>query len=348
MSTGSIRRRERPARITIHELAAHLGVSPAAVSFALNGKPGVSEATRARIIAAAEQWGWEPSAAARALSGQGTGSVGLVLARPAGDLSRDAFYLRFIAGLQAELSPQDVTLTFQLVDSLEAETVIYRRWTAQQRVDGAVVVDLRSDDPRPGLLVDLGLPAVLVGAREHRGGRLPVVWADDEGPTVDLVCELLALGHRRIGYVSGPESFTHTRSRVRAYARAMHAAGLSDLPAIRTDYSPEQGARALDRLWPLRPSAIVADSDQLALGVLRRAGECGIDVPGDLSIVSWEDTPLCEATTPTLAALRRDPFTLGRRAALALLAGIAGREVDDEEFDSPTLERRGSLGAAVG
>src|SRR5699024_1976936 len=135
------------------------------------------------------------------------------LARGADDLSRDAFYLRFLAGLQAHLSPRDITLTFQLVDSVADEQRLYRRWAAQQRVPGVIVVDLRTDDPGPAMLGELQLPAVLVGAREHQHGPLPAVWAEDEVPTAELIEELVRLGHRAIGYISGPPDLTHTAHR---------------------------------------------------------------------------------------------------------------------------------------
>lgn len=321
-------------------------MSNAAVSFALNGKPGVSERTRARVLKLAEERGWAPSMAARALSGGGTGSVGMVLARGADDLSRDAFHLRFIAGLQAHLSPRDLTLTFQLVDGLEDEERLYRRWSAQQRIDGVIVVDLCTDDPRPGLLNDLRLPAVLVGAREHQHGPLPAVWAEDEEPTRRLVNELVALGHRSIGYISGPPTLAHTAHRLTAYAQALLSAGLSPVPTVSTSYRADEGRTGLMELLEHRVTAVIVDSDELAIGVLRQAGAAGLEVPGDLSIISWEDSALCEAATPTVTALRRDPFVLGRHAAAALTAVLDGLPTPDVEFEPAELVRRDSLGPA--
>jgi len=213
-------------------------------------------------------------------------------------------------------------------------------------VDGVIVVDLRTDDPGPAMLGELQLPAVLVGAREHQHGPLPAVWAEDEVPTAELIEELVRLGHRAIGYISGPPDLTHTAHRLHAYDLAMREAGLRALPTMSTSYRAGEAAAGLQQLLSHEPTAVIVDSDELAIGALRHARETGIDVPGQLSIVSWEDSPLCEAATPTVAALRRDPFVLGRHTAAALTAVIDGEPRPDIEFDVPELIRRDSLGPA--
>ncbi|WP_159618315.1 LacI family DNA-binding transcriptional regulator [Ruania rhizosphaerae] len=347
MATDEHSSNGRRARVTIQQLATELGVSKAAVSFALNDKPGVSEETRQRVLAAAGERGWAASMAARALSGQGTGSIGLVLARDATTLAFDNFYLRFIAGIQAVLSPRDLTLTFQLVDTLEAECAVYRRWVAQERVDAVIVVDLHVRDPRLPLLDALGLPAVIVGDRGSGDGPFAEVWTDDIAPMTGLVNTLVELGHEQIGLISGLPSLRHTERRVQAMQDALGAHGLSALATHYTDYSREQGAAAMADLLDSeeRPTAVIADSDQLALGALTAARAAGARIPQDVGIVSWEDTPLCEITDPQLAALRRDPFDLGSVVASALLDQRARRSPTSFEGVAPELIIRGSLTA---
>jgi DNA-binding LacI/PurR family transcriptional regulator len=330
----------------MRELARELGVSHAAVSFALNGRPGVSPATRERIIAGARERGWAPNIAARALGGHGTGSVGLVLARSADALAADSFYLRFIAGLQSELSPLDLTLTFQIADDVDSEIALHRRWAAQARVDGLIVVDPRTDDPRLHELHALGLPAVIVGAREHAAAGIALVWADDEQPMTEVVRTFAELGHRRIGYVAGAEDLVHTASRVRSFASAIARYGRDALPVVHTHHDPDEAERAVAALLDGGPTAVIADDDRLAVTVLSVAKSLGIEVPRDLSIVSWEDSPLCTATTPPLTALWRDPFDLGRSAAAALLAEISDHRAAAIAVAPAVLRRRESLTAA--
>src|SRR5690625_4568984 len=149
----------RGQRVTIADIAERAGVTSAAVSLAVNGRPGVSDATRARVMDIARELHWEPSHAARALAGAPVLTVGMVLARPADVLGAEAFVGAFVAGLQEGLSGRDYSLQMKVLDSPEAEIDTYRRWFGQRRVDGVVVVDLRVDDPRIPALEELAQPA---------------------------------------------------------------------------------------------------------------------------------------------------------------------------------------------
>ena len=154
---------QRRGRVTIKDIAERAGVSKGAVSYALNGRPGVSDETRDRILAIANDLGWYPNRAARALSAARADSCGLVLARPARTIALEPFFMEFISGLESELSARSIALTLQLVRDVQEEIEVYRRWFGEHRVDGVLVVDLRQDDPRIDELVRLGLPAVVVG-----------------------------------------------------------------------------------------------------------------------------------------------------------------------------------------
>ncbi|WP_409074258.1 LacI family DNA-binding transcriptional regulator, partial [Micromonospora chalcea] len=135
-------------RPTIADVARRAGVSKGAVSYALNGQPGVSEATRQRILAIAAEIGFRPSSAARALSGATAKAVGLALCRPARILGIEPFFMELISGVEAELSARSYALTLQVVSDQDAEIAVYRRWWAERRVDGVLVCDLRTDDRR--------------------------------------------------------------------------------------------------------------------------------------------------------------------------------------------------------
>ena len=150
-------------RTTIKDIAERAGVSKGAVSYALNGRPGVSEETRDRILAIAEELGWYPNRAARALSASRADACGLILARPATTIALEPFFMEFIAGVEACLSPRAIGLTIQLAGSVEEEIAIYRRWFGEHRVDGVFVVDIVHDDPRAEALSAIGLPAVVIG-----------------------------------------------------------------------------------------------------------------------------------------------------------------------------------------
>ncbi|WP_443071225.1 LacI family transcriptional regulator [Streptomyces sp. NBC_01476] len=334
-------------RPTIADIAEAAGVSKGAVSYALNGKPGVSAQTRERITEIAARMGWHPSSAARALSDGRAGAIGLVVDRPAWVLGIEPFFMQLISGVEAGLAATGTALLLQVTQDAGAEEAAYRRWWGERRVDGVLLVDLRDDDPRPGLLAELGLPAVVVG---HAAGAYgaPSVWIDDAAAVRETLAYLAAMGHRRIARVAGPARFVHTRERGEVFAACAAELSLPGVPCVHTDYSGEDGARATRRLLsgPDRPTAIVYDNDVMAVAALSVTQEMGIQVPGELSLVAWDDSELCRLVHPALTAVSRRVPQYGERAAAALLALIRGEKVADMLLDAPVLVPRGSTAPA--
>src|SRR5699024_5287580 len=189
-------------RPTIMDIAKAAGVSKGAVSYALNGRPGVSEETRARILRIARDLGWAPNGPARALSPGGrVGAIGLVVDRPASVLGVEPFFMRLVAGIESELVKRGVDLLLQVTADPQAEITAYRRWSAERRVDGVIMVDLRVDDPRVVEVEALPLPAVVLGGPEE-AGSLACLWNDDASAMAEVVHYLAALGHRRVVQVA--------------------------------------------------------------------------------------------------------------------------------------------------
>ncbi|WP_406084786.1 LacI family DNA-binding transcriptional regulator [Streptomyces virginiae] len=367
-------------RPTIKDIARQAGVSESAVSFALNGRPGVSQDTRARIRRVAEELGWQPNSAARALSGERSGAVGLVLARPAHTLGVESFFLQLVSGIQEVLSAARTALLFQVVEDIDAECAVYRRWWAERRVDGVLVVDPRTSDPRPALLEALALPAVTIGEalpQEGEGGGgtdpaaatpavpaaatpavpsaarpavlssvLSSVRADDAGAMAQVLEHLYGLGHRRIVHVAGLPGLAHTVRRMESLRTEAGRRGLGpdQVRSVLTDYSDAEGAAATRRVLaePEPPTALVYDNDVMAVAGSAVAAELGIPVPGRLSIVAWDDSALCRVTHPRLTALVRDTAGFGRLAAEELLAVLAGDPPGVRISERPRLEPRES------
>ncbi|MFF8261890.1 LacI family DNA-binding transcriptional regulator [Streptomyces virginiae] len=351
-------------RPTIKDIARRAGVSESAVSFALNDRPGVSRDTRARIRRVAEELGWQANSAARALSGERSGAVGLVLARPAQTLGVESFFLQLVSGVQEVLSAARTALLFQVVEDVDAECAVYRRWWAERRVDGVLVVDPRTGDPRPALLAELGLPAVTIGepgppdgppmASGPRAGTAapPVssVRADDAGAMAQVVEHLHGLGHRRIIHIAGLPGLAHTVRRMESLRAEAERRGLGadHVRSVVTDYSDAEGAAATRRVLaePQPPTALVYDNDVMAVAGSAVAAELGIPVPHRLSIVAWDDSALCRVTHPRLTALVRDTAGFGRLAAEELLSVLAGGPTGVRESERPRLEPRESTAPA--
>ncbi|MGW7437318.1 LacI family DNA-binding transcriptional regulator [Streptomyces sp. NPDC054849] len=356
-------------RPTIKDIARQAGVSESAVSFALNDRPGVSQDTRARIRRVAEELGWQPNSAARALSGERSGAVGLVLARPAHTLGVESFFLQLVSGIQEALSAARTALLFQVVEDIDAECAVYRRWWAERRVDGVLVVDPRTRDPRPALLEELALPAVTIGEGAPPAGPSPLpagfpasplpagspasppssvssVRADDAGAMAQVLDHLHGLGHRRIVHIAGLPGLAHTVRRMESLRTqaARRGLGPDHVRSVVTDYSDAEGAAATRRVLaePRPPTALVYDNDVMAVAGRAVAAELGIPVPGRLSIVAWDDSALCRVTHPRLTALVRDTAGFGRLAAEELLAILAGSPPGIRISEQPRLEPRES------
>ncbi|NUW36290.1 LacI family DNA-binding transcriptional regulator [Nonomuraea sp. SMC257] len=330
-------------RPTIADIARRAGVSKVAVSYALNDRPGVSEARRAAIKAIAEEIGWRPNSAARALSGARARSVGLTLCRPARILGVEPFFMELISGIEGELADRSYALMLQVTATPEQEAEVHRRWWGERRVDGAILVDLRFDDPRVSALEELGLPAVVVGHPSQAGSLTPV-WSDDAAAVRETVEYLAALGHRRIARVAGLPELVHTVLRDQAFTAVCEELGLEWHAIMHTDYTGGEGARATRRLVgsPTRPTAVVYDNDIMAVAGMSAAQEMRLDVPGDLSIVAWDDSPLSQVVRPALSALTRDIPAYGAHAARALLALIGGELVEGVRDEDARLVPRGS------
>ena len=324
-------RRRRP---TIDDVAARAGVSSAAVSFAMNGRPGVGEETRRRILAAAAELGWRPSAHARALTEARARAIGLLLARPVEQLEVDPFFVRFLAGVERALARSDHALVLRVLDSAEpVDLDAYERLAASGRVDGFLLCDVELDDPRFELI---DLPAVVAG---HPVSPCPFPWLETEHArgAAAAVEHLLELGHRRIGFCGSSERFEHVQARMHAWREALESAGLEPGPVAFGD----PGALFDDGV-----TAIVFTSDLLAAAGLGAARGRGIAVPGELSIVGFDDSPLAALASPPLTSVRVDYAEFGEAAAAALMAAIAGEAAPPFHGAPPELVVRESTGGA--
>jgi DNA-binding LacI/PurR family transcriptional regulator len=338
---GETTARRRP---TIADIARIAGVSKGAVSYALNGQPGISAATRERIVAIADELGWRPNRAARALSESRAGACGLLVARPPGTLAVEPFFSELMSGIESELSERGIALLLQMVGDLDAEREALERWWAEHRVDGVLLIDLRIDDPRIKLLERLGMPAVIVGGPGPTG-RVPYVAGEDARGIEEVVRYLIALGHRRMARVAGWPEFSHTAVRTRAFLSALQGAGIEG-SVVDTDYSSHAGASATRQLLggSQPPTAIIYDNDVMAIAGLGVAHEMGVEVPDDVSIVSFDDSLLCQVVHPAITSWTRDVVAYGATAARTLIALINGEVAGSSVSVAIGLTPRASTG----
>ncbi|GAB2568898.1 LacI family transcriptional regulator [Paractinoplanes abujensis] len=266
--------------------------------------------------------------------------VGLVLARASRVLGEEPYYHEFLEGLERVLTPAGVSVLVQVVTDREAESAVYERWAAQRLVDGVVLVDLAPDDARVALVGRLELPAVVLGAPSTAPG-LATVWTDDAGFAQEAVRFLADRGHEVIGHISGPLTFAHTQLRQMGAETEAAVRGVALLRA-EGDYSYESGRAAAVHLLAQNPTAIMCDNDLMALAVLDELRERAVDVPGDVSVVAWDDSALCQLATPPLSAMSHDVGRIGELAGGALLDAMAGRPPEVYEAPAAHLVARAS------
>ncbi|MGO1316604.1 MAG: LacI family DNA-binding transcriptional regulator [Cellulomonadaceae bacterium] len=302
-------------RVTILDVAAHAGVAISSASAALNGRKGVSEATRERVRAAAQDLGYVPSMRARSLSAKRAFAIGFVLQRPPDVLESDPYFGAFLGGIEEALGPRGYALVLHQASTEHDAELRYRELAANRRVDGVLLDEVTVDDARVDLVRAVGLPSVGI-VPEHIDFPLPAVRQDSGSAVRGLVRMLAAQGHQRIAHVSGAARFVHTRERETAWRLALEELGLEPGPVVAGHFSYAGGRQAADRLFgpeavgtghnPL-PTAVVCANDLSAVGLMVRLRELGYDVPADVSVTGFDGNALGTYVRPALTTVQTTP-----------------------------------------
>jgi DNA-binding LacI/PurR family transcriptional regulator len=260
-------------------------------------------------------------------------------------LGIEPFYAEFIAGMDDRLAPHNGSVLLQVVPTLERELESYERWASSGQVSAVVLGDLIEHDVRPGFLHELGIPTLVLGEPELPPG-ISAIRVDNYAAMSEAVARLVALGHTRIGRVSGPSGLFHTRQRTLAFESATAEAGIVGATAV-GDYTEEGGEVATRQLLsaPQPPTCIIYDNDIMAVAGLGVAYGLGIAVPGALSILAWDDSTLCRLAVPPLSAMNSDVHALGELAASTILDLLAGGPASTIEAPPPRFISRGSVSA---
>lgn len=324
-------------RPTIRDVAERAGVSKSLVSLVLQGSGNVSDGRREAVLKAMGELGYRPNRIARGLSAPRTSTVGVLL----NDL-RNPWFVELLEGLAATVHTAGVSPV--LVDS-HTDLRIGRRSVEtllEQRVDGLVVVGTTAETPGIEAAAAAGLPVVLAGTREPHLPRVDVVVNDDEAGAHQATAHLLSLGHRRIAHLQGPGEIAGLRRA--GYERAMRAAGQEPRVVV-GGMSEESGHAAAHHLLtaPDRPTAIFAFNDISAVGVLSAAADRRLTVPGDLSVVGYDNTYLARIRHLSLTSVDNGNLGVGVQAGTYLLERLAHPDLPARLHLVPTeLQVRGS------
>jgi alanine racemase len=335
-------------RARLVDIARQAGVSEATVSRVLNDRPGVSAAARQVVLTAIDVLGFERPERLRKRS---TGLVGLII--PELD---NPIFPTFAQTIETALTQHGLTpvLCTQIPGGTTEDE--YVELLLDQQVAGIVFVcgrncDATADPERYRRLVARHLPIVGINGYVE-GVEAPFVSCDDRVAGEHAVRHLAALGHRRIGFVSGPHRFTPVRRRLDGYEQTMRTllgadpADLAELTELSL-FGVEGGHAAADRLLDRGVTALVCGSDLMALGAIRAARTRGLAVPADVSVVGYDDSPLMAFTDPPLTTLRQPVRAMATAAVGALVNEVGGHPAPHSEYlFRPELIVRSSTGPA--
>ena len=301
----------RRQAVTIKHVAADAGVSLQTVSRVINSEPNVRPAMQERVQASIDRLGYVPSIAAQRMSGSRSY---LILAINDRDRTIADWQTRqgsdwvgqMLLGGMLKCAEHGYRMIFELVDthSDHVERELGAAIAALQP-DGVILTPPHSENPQiTGFLADRKIPFARIGSIEAGPGIAMTM--DDDGSARLATEHLIALGHKRIGFIGGSEEYSLSDWRIQGWQQAMEAAGLSaDGLFAQGDFGYESGAVAAQVLLAMtdRPTAIIACSDEMALATLDVAVAQGLVVPADLSLISFDNSPVVRFTDPQLTAV---------------------------------------------
>jgi LacI family transcriptional regulator len=303
--------------VTIHDVARHAGVSPMTVSRVINAETNVREETRAKVAASVKALRYSPNLAARSLASADALHLGILYSNPSA-----AYLSEFLLGSLEQSSLAGCQLVIERCDSDEGQTITR---LVQGGVHGVILpAPLCDSEAALGAVAQAQVPAVLVASGRPAAG-LSAVSINDFEASRAMTRHLLELGHRRIGFINGHPNQTASGQRFRGYIEGMTEAGLS----VGTDqvaqgyFTYRSGLEAAEKLltaW--KPTAIFASNDDMAAATMAVAHRRGLDVPADLTVVGFDDTPLATTVWPALTTVRQPIAEMAREAVRLLIDQI--------------------------
>ena len=319
-------------RVTIREIADLAGVSIATVSRVMNGHSDVAEETRDLVMRIVREHGYATNRSARGLSAGRTGLVGVLV-----PLVYPVYFSAILSGAAEALYEQELRVVLSPTQHEHDREVSLLDRLMHGMTDGALIVLPEESSDELARLLEQGYRFVVVDPRLPLDERVPSVSAAHASGADQAMSHLLALGHRRIAAITGPRGWVATEDRRRGYHAALAAQGILPEPAleVEADFEIAPGRDAAGHLLDLRdpPTAIFAFNDNLAIGALQAARDRGLGVPGDLSVVGFDDVEPATIVTPTLTTVRQPLAEMGRTAVSLLM-----RLLERQRFETLRIE----------
>ena len=318
-------KRRKHGTVTIQHVASEAGVSAMTVSRVINGESNVRETTRAAVLAAIEKLNYSPNTAARSLAAGEALHIGLLYANPSA-----AYLSQFLVGTLEGARRAGCHVVLEPCESERAdEQAEATRRFAASGVDGVILPPPLSESlPVHAELAAIGTPVVTVAMGGTQADSLDVR-IDDRAAAAEMTRHLLDLGHRRIGFIVGHPNNRSSGERLQGFRDALIAAGIDpdQMPVEQGYFTYRSGLVAAQRLLARepQPTAIFASNDDMAAAAISVAHRAGLDVPGDVSIVGFDDTAPATTVWPELTTVRQPIAAMAEQAVDMLLAELRGR-----------------------
>lgn len=311
---------EHGPQVTIRDVALRAGFSTATVSRVLAGIGRPRPETEAAVRSAVQELGYRPSGVARSLRMRRTQSLGLIVT----DIG-NPFFPELVKAADDRARELGYSILLGTAAYDERRAMHYLNLMAEHRVDGLIVASSQLSGAGWDWLLSSPVPVVVANA-EPAGLPVPVITSDNFGASRIAVEHLVALGHRRIGYIRGSQVYTAAVPRIEGFRAACADAGLdpSETPVIRGEGDVESGYRAAAELLASRSdvTAIYCYNDLTAIGVLRALRDTGRRVPGDISVVGLDDIAAASWTAPSLTTVAQQKAEMGRLAVERLTTAL--------------------------
>jgi LacI family transcriptional regulator len=327
---------------TIKDVAQLAGVSPATVSLVINGSKRISAKTVARVNEAIEKLNFRPNSIARSLRKSHTLTTGIIN-HEIENIS--PFLMSLMIGVEEAAREQGFSVFLCNSDGTLAREKSYLETLIDKQINGIIFVNSKPQ-PRSAPALDMGsLPYVFL-YQYAPGVPVPSVMPDDRAGGYKATHYLSELGHRRIGYINGDQSYQASTRRFEGYRQALQDAGLSfdsslvQLPNTWFEEGGYHSAKVLMQL-PEPPTAVFCANDELAVGALEAVKELGLRVPNDVSLVGYDDRPEAAHKRPPLTTVALPFYEMGKLALNLLLAAIRGEDVEPgiHYVQCPLIER---------
>jgi LacI family transcriptional regulator len=308
------------SELTLEDIAKKVGVSRSTVSRVVNGFPNVNPDIRSKVLETIQETGYHPNAAARSLASQRSGVIGLMLPRSVSSFFIDPFFPQLTQGVAYGCNKNDLTLSLYLVSNKEDEEKIYPRISRRGLLDGILVQAGQPDARMMEYLATSRVPNVVLG-RPFIPEGANYIDVDNVSAAANATRHLINLGYKRVATITGERNSAVTIDRLEGYKQALKNSGreIDESLIVEGDFTEPGGYTAMEQLLTVKPDAVFAASDIMAVGAMNAVLNAGLRIPDDVAFVGFDDIPVSTMTPVKLTTIRQPILQFGIKAVELLI-----------------------------